>query len=143
MTQTIETLTKAQRRLLDETQAAPVISDEMKSALPMPAVRPGELPADHPRVVELRAKGHTGPMYDVNVPAPPSQRHKFRTKGDPFSRIRIIRVQPGAKGQPARVTYRHLTRKFTRTVTLTPQNVRFFIPQGTPFNRVSELLGGF
>lgn len=95
-----------------------------------------------PDVVALRQKGHCGPIYDVDEPVPPSQRHKFRTKGTPFSRVKLVRVIPARKGVPAKFVYRHLTRGTTRTVTATPETIGYFAGGNLPFRMATELLGG-
>lgn len=110
--------------------------------VPVAAVREGEMPADHPRVVALRAKGHTGPMYEIGAPVPRSKRGGTRTKGTPFSRVRLVRVISAKKGVPARFRYRHLTRSVERTVVATPETIGHFGGGNLPFPVVSELLGG-
>lgn len=115
-------------------------ADELKR--PVAATRDDEMPADHPRVVELRAKGHTGPMYEVGASVPRSRRGGVRTKGTPFSRVKLVEVILGKKGVPAQFHYRHLTRGTERTVTATPETIGHFMGGNLPFHMVSELLGG-
>ena len=95
-----------------------------------------------PEIIALRAKGHSGRVYDVNEPVPPSRRHPGRTKGQPFSRVRVVDFGKARDGRPAMFTYEHNTRGTVRTVPATRKYISALIGSNLPFAMVSELTGG-
>lgn len=79
------------------------------------------------REAELRAQGHTAPIYGVNEPVPAAKSRRLqRSRGQPYGRCRIQTVIPGGNGRPARFVYAHPTRGTTRARYRRPQ------PQSTP-----------
>lgn len=87
------------------------------------------------RVTERRA----------NKPAPAfiartSTRHLgTKTKGMPFSRMKLEEIIPGAPGQPAKFKVRGYTTNRSQTVTATPNNIDWFVRGITPEMRMAML----
>ncbi len=119
------------------------MNDHMNMPLPDPYPTQAEMleREKRPENQALRAQGHSGPIYDVDDPVPPSARHPGRTKGSPFSRVRVVGFTKGGKGRPAQFTYAHNTRKTVRTVPATPEYISALIGNNLPFAMVSELMG--
>ena len=66
-----------------------------------------------------------------------------KTGPQPFSRVKMVEFLPAERGKPARITYRPLTRSVTRTITITPENMKYLTGMDLPFHMRSELLGRF
>ena len=94
-----------------------------------------------PDIKALRDKGHSGRIYDVGE-AVPGRRSIGSTKGQPFSRVRVVGFTKAKDGRPAQFTYQHNTRKTRRVVPATPEYVQALIGGNLPFAMVSELTGG-
>ena len=70
-----------------------------------------------------------------------SSRWMGRTKGQPYSRMKLVDVIAASKGKPAQFILRHFTKKRgVQTVTATPHNIDLFFRGLDPSMR-SYMLG--
>ena len=68
-----------------------------------------------------------------------SMRHIGRTKGTPFSRMKLVSITPASKGMPAIFNVRGYTTNKAQQVKATFQNIDWFIRGITPEMKVSML----
>ena len=90
---------------------------------------------------QLRAQGHTGPIYGVGEPVPLSRRLTgFRTKGVPYGRFSLIRFEVGENGRPGKIHVRNGAKGGRKVLTATPDLLRHFMPVA-PDNIYRAMLG--
>lgn len=77
---------------------------------------------------QLDAQGHTGPIYAVGEPVPASTRGGIRTKGLPYSRCKLLSMEPSNHtGEPGQIIVRH-PRNGIKRLRATPELIRLFMP---------------
>jgi len=88
------------------------------------------------RNIERRAdKPEPGPVHRT------SARHMGRTKGQPYSRAKLVSVTPATRGKPAVFVTGSYTRNVPqRAVKATPHNIEWFF-KGLTFEMRMAMLG--
>jgi len=68
-----------------------------------------------------------------------SRRHMGRTKGTPFSRMKLVKVTPAEQGKPAVFHVRGYTSNKSHAIKATAQNIGWFVKGLTPSMQAAML----
>jgi len=89
---------------------------------------------------ELSDQGHTGPVYNIGEPVPASQRGGFRTKGESYSRCKMLQmIAPKRPGMPGTIRLKHPRTGFHR-LRITERLLKVFMPSA-PETFYNHMLG--
>lgn len=77
---------------------------------------------------QLKAQGHTGPIYAIGEPVPASTRGGIRTKGLPFSRGKLLGMKPSKNPGVRGTIIVRRANGHIRNLKATPELLRAFMP---------------